>query len=77
MPNGVAAARLDARTSGPSDADVSVAAAMRAAGTPWPEAVPVDTGGAPGAAVEHAMAAVRPWGTAHAPVFRWPCMEPG
>ncbi|MBQ0976361.1 hypothetical protein ACOZDZ_05465 [Streptomyces griseoincarnatus] len=50
---------------------------MRAAETPWPEAGPVDTGGALAAAVEHAMAAVRPWGTAHAPVFRRPCTEPG
>ncbi|MFF5343471.1 AAA family ATPase [Streptomyces althioticus] len=76
-PDGVAAARLDARTPGPSDADTSVAAAMRATAAPWPEAVPVDTGGALGAAVEQAMAAVRPWGTARAPVFRRPYMEPG
>ncbi|GHE38458.1 hypothetical protein GCM10018771_18460 [Streptomyces cellulosae] len=76
MPGEVAAARLDARTSGSSDADASVADAMRAAEPPWPGAVPVDTGGSLGAAVERALAAVRPWGTAQAPVFRRPYMEP-
>ena len=76
MPGDVAAARLDARTSGPSDADASVAAAMRAAEPPWPEAVPVDTGGSLGAAVDAALAAVRPWGAVQAPVFRRPYMEP-
>ncbi|MCX4474924.1 AAA family ATPase [Streptomyces cellulosae] len=77
VPGEVAAARLDTRTSGPSDADASVADAMRAAEAPWPEAVPVDTDGPLGAAVERALAAVRPWGTAQAPVFRRPYMEPG
>ncbi|MEU0750798.1 AAA family ATPase, partial [Streptomyces albogriseolus] len=76
VPGDVAAARLDARTSGPSDADASVAAAMRAAEPPWPEAVPVDTGGSLGAAVDAALAAVRPWGAVQAPVFRRPYMEP-
>ncbi|MFD5373045.1 AAA family ATPase [Streptomyces griseoincarnatus] len=77
VPDDVAAARLDARTSGPSDADASVAAAMRGAEPPWPEAATVDTSNSLGAAVEQALAAVRPWGTAQAPVFRRPYMEPG
>ncbi len=77
VPDDVAAARLDARTSGPSDADASVAAAMRGAEPPWPEAATVDTSDSLGAAVEQALAAVRPWGTAQAPVFRRPYMEPG
>ncbi|MGQ5578137.1 bifunctional aminoglycoside phosphotransferase/ATP-binding protein [Streptomyces sp. ECR3.8] len=77
VPDDVAAARLDARTPGPSDADASVAAAMRGAEPPWPEAATVDTSDSLGAAVEQALAAVRPWGTAQAPVFRRPYMEPG
>ncbi|MFC8832120.1 AAA family ATPase [Streptomyces griseoincarnatus] len=77
VPDDVAAARIDARTSGPSDADASVAAAMRGAEPPWPEAATVDTSDSLGAAVEQALAAVRPWGTAQAPVFRRPYMEPG
>ncbi len=77
VPDDMAAARLDARTSGPSDADASVAAAMRGAEPPWPEAATVDTSDSLGAAVEQALAAVRPWGTAQAPVFRRPYMEPG
>ncbi|MEU0579122.1 AAA family ATPase [Streptomyces griseoincarnatus] len=76
VPDDVAAARLGARTSGPSDADASVAAAMRGAEPPWPEAATVDTSGSLGAAVEQALAAVRPGGTAQAPVFRRPYMEP-
>ncbi len=76
VPDDVAAARLDARTPEPSDADASVAAAMRGAEPPWPEAATVDTSGSLGAAVEQALAAVRPWGTAQAPVFRRPYMEP-
>jgi predicted kinase len=42
-----------------SDADRAVAAALRTAAAPWPEAVTVDTSGSPSAAVELAWAAVR------------------
>ncbi|MEU5460977.1 AAA family ATPase [Streptomyces althioticus] len=77
VPDDVAVSRLDARTSGPSDADASVAAAMGAAEPPWPEAVPVDTGGSLGFAVARALDVVRPWRAAQAPVFRRPYMEPG
>ncbi|MEU8575210.1 AAA family ATPase [Streptomyces asoensis] len=77
VPREVSAARLRARTSGPSDADAGIGAAVAAAEHAWPEAVPVDTGGPLDAAVARAMAAVRPWGTGQAPVFRRPYMEPG
>ncbi|MGW2914237.1 bifunctional aminoglycoside phosphotransferase/ATP-binding protein [Streptomyces asoensis] len=77
VPREVSAARLRARTGGPSDADAAIGAAVAAAEHVWPEAVPVDTGGALDAAVARAMAAVRPWGTGQAPVFRRPYMEPG
>ncbi|MEU5249690.1 AAA family ATPase, partial [Streptomyces asoensis] len=70
VPREVSAARLRARTGGPSDADAAIGAAVAAAEHAWPEAVPVDTGGPLDAAVARAMAAVRPWGTGQAPVFR-------
>ncbi|GGQ64608.1 AAA family ATPase [Streptomyces asoensis] len=76
VPREVSAARLRARTGGPSDADATIGAAVAAAEHAWPEAVPVDTGGPLDAAVARAMAAVRPWGTGQAPVFRRPYMEP-
>lgn len=76
VPREVSAARLRARTGGPSDADAAIGAAVAAAEHAWPEAVPVDTGGPLDAAVARAMAAVRPWGTGQAPVFRRPYMEP-
>ena len=76
VPGEVAAARLSTRGPGPSDADLGVAAAMAAREAPWPEAVAVDTGGPLESAVSRAAAAVRPWGTGQAPVFRRPYMEP-
>ncbi|MFE2582828.1 AAA family ATPase [Streptomyces sp. NPDC059378] len=76
VPGEVSAARLVARGPGPSDAGLDVAAAMAARESPWPEAVTVDTGGPLESAVSRALAAVRPWGTGQAPVFRRPYMEP-
>ncbi|MEH0448987.1 MULTISPECIES: bifunctional aminoglycoside phosphotransferase/ATP-binding protein [unclassified Streptomyces] len=72
----VSASRLRTRGSGPSDADLDIAAAMAAREAAWPEAVAVDTGGPLESVVVRALAAVRPWGTGQAPVFRRPYMEP-
>ncbi|WP_256916323.1 AAA family ATPase [Streptomyces hilarionis] len=72
----VSAARLRTRVRGPSDAGPGIAAAMAAREPAWPEAVAVDTGGPLESVVARAMAAVRPWGTGQAPVFRRPYMEP-
>ncbi len=77
VPGDVAAERLAGRAPGPSDADAGIAAAMAAREAPWPEAVPVDTGGPPRASVDRAVAAVRPHGTGRAALFRRPYMEPG
>ncbi|CAM5521621.1 putative protein [Streptomyces griseoloalbus] len=77
VPGDVAATRLSTRAPGASDADASVAAVMEAREQPWPEAVSVDTSGSLESAVARALAAVRPWGTGQAPVFRRPYMEPG
>ncbi|MFD5583572.1 AAA family ATPase [Streptomyces sp. NPDC127063] len=76
VPHEVSAARLSARGPGPSDADLEIATAMAARESPWPEAVAVDTSGPLESTVAQALAAVRPWGTGHAPVFRRPYMEP-
>lgn len=76
VPGEVAAARLSTRPPGASDAGPEVAAALAAREPPWPEAVTVDTSGSLEAAVSRALAAVRPWGTDQAPVFRRPYMEP-
>ncbi len=76
VPDDVSAARLSTRAPGASDADADVAAAMAAGAQPWPEAVAVDTSGSLESAVAQALAAVRPWGTGQAPVFRRPYMEP-
>ncbi|WP_329445059.1 AAA family ATPase [Streptomyces canus] len=76
VPDDVSAARLRARASGPSDADLGIATAMAAREPAWPEAVAVDTSGSLESAVARALAAVRPWGTGQAPVFRRPYMEP-
>ncbi|MGW0283485.1 bifunctional aminoglycoside phosphotransferase/ATP-binding protein [Streptomyces sp. NPDC003236] len=76
VPDDVSAARLMTRAPGASDAGPAIAAAMAAREPPWPEAVPVDTGGALEAAVARALAAVRPWSTGRAPVFRRPYSEP-
>ncbi|MGX1372660.1 aminoglycoside phosphotransferase family enzyme/predicted kinase [Streptomyces canus] len=76
VPGEVSAARLSTRAPGPSDADLAVAAAIAAGEPAWPEAVTVDTSGPVEAAVSRALAAVRPWGTEQAPVFRRPYMEP-
>jgi hypothetical protein len=67
-PAEVAARRLTARTGDISDASETVARHMAASAIPWPEAVTIDTGlrgpdGEPGAAaIESAMAAIRPRG---------------
>lgn len=76
VPGDVAATRLDTRAPGMSDADLVIATAMAAREPPWPEAVAVDTSGPLESAVSRALAAVRPWGTGQAPVFRRPYMEP-
>ena len=76
VPDDVSAARLSTRASGPSDADLDIATAMAAREPAWPEAVAVDTSGPLESAVARALAAVRPWGTGQAPVFRRPYMEP-
>ncbi|MFH8448091.1 AAA family ATPase [Streptomyces fungicidicus] len=78
VPGEVSRARLASRAEGASvsDADAAVAAAMAAGEPPWPGAVPVDTGGPLEAAVVQALAAVHPWGTGRAPVFRRPYMRP-
>ncbi|KUN82563.1 gluconate kinase [Streptomyces bungoensis] len=76
VPHEVSAARLGTRGPGISDAGPAVADAMAAAEPPWPEAVAVDTSGPLRSAVARALAAVRPWGTGQAPVFRRPCGQP-
>lgn len=76
VPDDVSAARLSTRASGSSDADLDIATAMAAGEAAWPEAVALDTSGALDSAVARALAAVRPWGTGQAPVFRRPYMEP-
>lgn len=52
--------RIAARGPSPSDADAAVAARMRAAAAPWPEAVRIDTAGGPGVASGAALSA---WST--------------
>jgi uncharacterized protein len=76
VPGDVLAVRLNTRASGVSDADLDVATAMAAKEPPWMEAVTIDTSGPLESAVAQALAAVRPWGTGRAPVFRRPYMEP-
>ncbi|MFE2507815.1 AAA family ATPase [Streptomyces naganishii] len=76
VPGAVSVARLGARGPGTSDADPDIASAMAVREPPWAEAVAVDTSGPLESAVAQALAAVRPWGTGLAPVFRRPYMEP-
>ncbi|TPQ15741.1 AAA family ATPase [Streptomyces sporangiiformans] len=76
VPGEVSAARLSARGPGVSDAALDIATAMAAREAPWPEALSVDTSGPLESAVARGLAAVRPWGTGPAPVFRRPYMEP-
>ncbi|MFE9592956.1 AAA family ATPase [Streptomyces sp. NPDC006294] len=76
VPGDVSAARLSTRAQGASDADADIAASMEARQQSWPEAVTVDTSGSLESAVAQALAAVRPWGTGQAPVFRRPRTEP-
>jgi predicted kinase len=77
VPDGTAAARLAARAPGASDADLSVATAMAATESPWPEAVRVDTSGSLESAVARALAVIRPDAVGgSAPVFRRPYMQP-
>jgi aminoglycoside phosphotransferase family enzyme/predicted kinase len=76
VPGDVSAARLSTRAPGASDADLDVATAMAATEPPWPGAVMVDTSGPLEAAVVQALAAIRPYATGQAPVFRRSYMEP-
>ncbi len=76
VPGELAAARLEERTGGPSDADREVAAALARRQQAWPEAAVINTSGPLQDAVERAVAVVRPYGTGQAPVFRRPAMEP-
>ncbi len=76
VPGDVSATRLGARGPGTSDAGLDIAAAMAVREPPWAEAVAVDTSGPLESAVAQALAAVRPWSTGLAPVFRRPYMEP-
>lgn len=76
VPDDVTAARLRTRAPGASDADVGIATAMAGEEQPWEQAVPIDTSGSLESAVAQALAAVRPYGTGQAPVFRRPYMEP-
>lgn len=75
-PADVSAARLSTRAPGPSDAGPGIAAATGVVEPPWPEAVAVGTSGPLEFAVARALAAVRPWGSGQAQVFRPPYMEP-
>jgi predicted kinase len=77
VPGEVSAARLGTREPGASDADLDVAKAMAAKEPPWAEAVAVDTSGPLESGVVRALAAIRPYGTGQAPVFRRSYMEPG
>ncbi|WP_369228310.1 AAA family ATPase [Streptomyces sp. R39] len=77
VPVEVSEARLGTRAPGASDAGPGIARAMAVREPPWPAAVAVDTSGALESAVERALAAVRPWRTGQAPVFRRPRTEPG
>ncbi|WP_435854192.1 AAA family ATPase [Streptomyces misionensis] len=76
VPGELSTARLSTRGPGISDAGPDIATAMAAEEPPWPEAVPVDTSGPLESAVTQALAAVRPWGSGQAPVFRRPYSEP-
>jgi aminoglycoside phosphotransferase family enzyme/predicted kinase len=76
VPDDVTATRLKERASGPSDADLGIATVMAAREAAWPEAVALDTTGPLESVIARAVAAVRPWGTGQAPVFRRPYMEP-
>ncbi|WP_112465311.1 AAA family ATPase [Streptomyces triticisoli] len=76
VPGDVSAARLRTRAPGASDADAGIATAMAAGEPPWAEALSVDTSGPIESAVTRVLAAVRPWGTGQAPVYRRPRMEP-
>lgn len=63
LPASVAAERIGRRRAAGhavSDADESIARAMRAEADPWPEAVTVPTGGSPRESVDHAVAAALP-----------------
>ena len=55
--------RILARTS-VSDADIGIAAEVRAHFTAWPEAVPIDTSGSVDAAVGQLLHRLQPWRTA-------------
>ncbi|MET8582368.1 AAA family ATPase [Streptomyces collinus] len=76
VPGDLSTARLRTRARGVSDAGPDIATAMAAEEPAWPEAVPVDTSGPLEPAVTRALAAVRPWGSGQAPVFRRPYREP-
>ncbi|MEU1198631.1 AAA family ATPase [Streptomyces sp. NPDC005813] len=76
VPEEVAATRLVMGDRGASDADPGIAAVLAATEPPWPAATTVDTSGSVQAAVDQALAAVRPHADRQARVFRHPCMEP-
>ncbi|MEU2156068.1 AAA family ATPase [Streptomyces sp. NPDC019396] len=76
VPGDVAAARLETRAPGASDADLDVATAMAGSEPAWAEAVTIDTSGSVESAIVQALSAIRPWSTSQAPVFRRSYMEP-
>lgn len=59
VPAGIARHRISNRTGSMSDADATIAAAMAADATPWPEAATISTGGLPAAALEQALRSLR------------------
>ncbi|BAU81767.1 hypothetical protein SLA_0813 [Streptomyces laurentii] len=75
IPDEMTAARLEGRTTGPSDADLDVALAIAEREPPWAEAVTIDTSGPLETAVSRALTAVRPHDTGPL-VFRRPYTGP-
>jgi hypothetical protein len=66
----ITAGRMRARTTGPSDADEQIAAAMAASADPWPEATEVGTACGVQPALDKALPVVRPHGHEHL----WPVL---
>ena len=78
----LAARRMNARTSGASDADPAIAAEMEAVAEPWPDATVIDTGSggtarAPGETTQEAVELIRPHGPEHVWRPGRPYMLPG
>jgi aminoglycoside phosphotransferase family enzyme/predicted kinase len=63
----VAAARIAARLSGPSDADPAIAAAMAADADGWPQATTIDTSGTVPGSVDAALAAIAGFAAGESP----------